>query len=1046
MLNWIIDLSLRHRRVVVALTVVFAALSVFSLQRLSVDAFPDVTDVMVQVNTVAPALSPVEVEQQISAKVEQVMGGMPRLKLVRSMSKFGLSQVTLVFEDGTDVYFARAQVLERLQSVELPEGIERPKLGPIATGLGEIYHYVVTWEGHDLTETKALHDWVIKPQLLSVLGVAEVNAWGGLDLQYQVVVDPLRLIRHDMSLRDVVEALERSNANVGGGVARGSGESLLVLGLGSVTTEAEIGGITIRSDDGRPVRIRDVADVVRGHEVRRGVVTANGRGEVVMGLGFMLIGENSHVVVDRLKQKMASLQKSLPEGVKVEVLYDRTDLVDQVIGTVKRNLFEGALLVVAILFLFLGHLRAALIVAAAIPLSMLFAFNLMVQAGIAGTLMSLGALDFGLIVDGAVISIENSVRHLAHDKSGRPVREIIAQATKEVRKPTMFGEMIIMIVYLPILALHGVEGKLFRPMALTVVFALLGAMVLSLTVIPVAASYLLRREAREREPWIVRFLKFLYRPVVRFAVGHPVLTIGTAVIAVLGTIPIIGKLGSTFTPKLDEGSIVVNTVRFPGASVEESVRMGTQLEQLLLSKFPDELDSIWTRTGTPEVATDPMGLEVSDVFVMLTPRERWRKAHTKTELEERMRDAIKSFPGMGFSFTQPIEMRFNEMVAGVRTDVGVKIFGDDFETLKDMSVKVQRVLAAIPGAAEPAAEPMAGQPVLQVKLDPEALSRYGLHARDVLDFVEAAGGMEVGEIRADQRRFPLAIRLPDRYVDNASLFSTLLVPAPDGQRLPLTALAKVERVSGPLVINREWGRRRAVVAANVVGRDLGSFVVEAQRKIDADLGKELREKGCRVEFGGQYENLVRASKTLSYVVPLALLLIFLLVYSTYGTVKDSLRVFTGVPFALVGGVLALYLRGMPFSISAGVGFIALAGVSVLADMVMVSTIRQMIDAGRPVREAVLAAAEQRLRPVLMTALVASLGFIPMAVNTGVGAEVQRPLATVVIGGLVSSTMLTLLVLPTLFAALRRKGRGTTLLSTSGGATPTSQATSSATPS
>lgn len=1024
MLNWIIEASLRNRKLVLVLAALFAVVSVAAIRHLSIDAFPDVTDVMVQVNTVAPALGPEEIESQISAKVEQVMGGLPRLKLVRSMSKFGLSQVTLVFEDGTDIYFARAQALERLQSVELPDGIERPSLGPIATGLGEIYHYVVTLPSGDLTDTRTLHDWVIKPQLLSVQGVAEVNAWGGFELQYQVLVDPVRLVRHGLSLQDLVEALERSNVNVGGGVAGAAGEALLVHGVGIVTNEEQIGGITIESNDGRAIRVRDVAQVAKGHEIRRGVVTADGRGEVVMGLGFMLMGENSHEIADRLKAKMAEIEKSLPEGARVETAYDRTVLVDQVIGTVRRNLFEGALLVVAILFLFLGHLRAAFIVALAIPLSLLFAFDLMIKTGIAGTLMSLGALDFGLIVDSSVIMVENSVRHLDQDRTQRPVAEIVAEASKEVRKPTMFGELIIMIVYLPLLALEGVEGKLFRPMALTVVFALVGSMIMSLTLMPVLASFLLtRRSAGHHEPLIVRALKAVYRPVVRYAVAHPVLVIGSALIAVIGTVPLALRLGSVFVPRLDEGSIVINTIRFPGVSVEESVRIGTQVERLLLDKFPTEIDRVWTRTGTPEVATDPMGLEVSDVFVMLTPRERWHEAGTRAELEERMRAVLRSFPGMSFSFTQPIEMRFNEMISGVRTDVGVKVFGDDYTVLKELASKVQRILSAVPGAAEPAAEPIAGQPVLRVTLDQEALSRHGLRARDVLSMVEAAGGIEVGEVRDGARRFSLAVRLPDRSIENADLFGSVLIPAPDGQRLPLSSLARVERTSGPLVINREWGKRRVVVSCNVVGRDLGSFVSEARDRIETDLGAELRKKGARVEFGGQYENLVRASKTLSLVVPLALLLILVLVYSTYGNVRDSLRVFTGVPFSLVGGVLALHLRGMPFSISAGVGFIALAGVSVLADMVMVSTIRQFLNEGRPVRQAVLAGAEQRLRPVLMTALVASLGFVPMAVNTGIGAEVQRPLATVVIGGLVSSTLLTLVVLPTLFAALRgRRGQ------------------------
>ncbi|MBI2931958.1 MAG: efflux RND transporter permease subunit [Planctomycetes bacterium] len=1018
MLNWIIDVSLKHRTLVLVLTIVLAGAGVFSLGRLSIDALPDVTDVMVQINTVAPALSPLEIEQQISAKIEQAMAGLPNLKLVRSLSKFGLSQVTLVFEDGTDLYFARAQALERLQSVELPEGPERPTLGPVATGLGEIYHYIVTAPGGDLTDARVLQDWIVKPQLLSVPGVAEVNSWGGFEKQFHVVVDPARLAKHAVTVQDVIEALERSNANVGGGVAKASGEILLVRGIGSVSTEAEIGGITIQAHDGRPIRIRDVADVTAGHEIRRGVVTAEGQGEAVLGLGFMLMGQNSHVVADGLKKKMEEVKRLAEmKGAHVRVVYDRTELVDFVIKTVKKNLFEGALLVVAVLFLFLGHFRAALIVAAAIPLSMLFAFNLMLQAGIAGTLMSLGAIDFGLIVDSSVIMVENAVRRLQEDRSGRPTAEVVAEAAKEVRKPTMFGELIIMIVYVPVLALQGVEGKLFKPMALTVMFALLGSLVFSLTLMPVLASlFLSRRAVSHGEPWVIAWLKGLYRPAVAFAVEHRALVLGSALIIVLGTVPQALKLGAIFVPELDEGSIVINTVRLPGVSVEESGRMSARIEGLLRERFPDEIRSIWTRTGTPEVATDPMGIEVSDVFIMLHPRERWTKARTKEELTREIDRALKPLPGMSYAFTQPIEMRFNEMIAGIRTDVGVKIFGDDFEELRAKAARIESILGDVRGAEGVAAEPMVGQPVLQIRLDSEALSRYGLRARDVLDLVEAMGGKEVGEVRVDQRRFPLMVRLPERVVENPDLLGTLLVAAPEGQRLSLAKLARIERASGPMVINREWGRRRALVTANVKDRDLGSFVAEAERRIRAEFPED------RIEFGGQYENLVRASTTLSYVVPLAMLLILFLVYSTYGNLPDSLRVFTGVPFAMVGGVLALALRGMPFSVSAGIGFVALSGVSVLADMVMVSTIRQLIDAGMEVKAATLKAAELRLRPVLMTALVASLGFVPMAFNTGIGAEVQRPLATVVIGGLMSSTILTLFVLPTLYVALRGRGR------------------------
>ncbi len=1027
MLNWIIEASLRHRKLVLGLSAVVVFVGIQAVRHLPIDAFPDVTDVMVQVNTEAPSLSPLEVEQQITIRVEQTLGALPHLKLMRSMSKFGLSQVVLIFEDGTDVYFARAQVLERIQALELPAGIERPSMGPIATGLGEIYHYLVTTSNGDLTEARIIHDWIIKPQMLSVPGVAEVNSWGGFEKQFQVVVNPVRLLEHGLDMADLMEALERSNANVGGGVAETSGEILLIHGIGLTTTTKKIGAITIETQDGRPVLVRDVATVVEGHKIRRGVVTADGRGEAMLGLGFMLMGENTHDVAQRMKTRMAKVKKTLPEGTQVDVVYDRTDLVDVVIQTVERNLFEGALLVVAILFVFLGNFRAALIVALAIPLSMLFAVNLMVQAGIAGTLMSLGALDFGLIVDSSVVMVENSVRHLHEDKSGRSVAEIVAEASKEVRKPTLFGELIIMIVYVPILALHGVEGKLFTPMALTVIFALLGSLLFSMTLMPVLASLLLTRKSASRgEPWILRACKWVYLPMVRFAVGHRVLILGSALIVIVGTVPIALQLGSVFVPKLDEGSMVINTVRLPGVSIEETARLSTRIEALLKREFPDEIRRIWTRSGSPEVATDPMGIEVSDVFITLYPREHWKRASTHAALETEVDRVLRRLPGMNYSFTQPIEMRVNEMIAGIRTDVGIKVFGDDYTVLKEMTEKFESLLRTIPGTAQPRIEPMVGQPLLEVTLDHDALARYGLRARDVLDWVEAAGGLPSGEVRVGQMRFPLAIRLPARFTSNPDLFATIMLPGPSGSRVPLAKVATVERSSGPLVINREWMKRRALVTTNVRGRDLGSYVSEVERRIEADLGPELRKKGCRIEFGGQYENLVRASTTLSYVVPLALLLILFLVYTTYGNLADSLRVFTGVPFALVGGVIALHLRHMPFSVSAGVGFIALSGVSVLADMVMVSTIRQHVRRGQAVKPAVLAAAGKRLRPVLMTALVASLGFIPMALNTGVGAEVQRPLATVVIGGLISSTLLTLFVLPTLYVTLkaRRQGRTT----------------------
>jgi cobalt-zinc-cadmium resistance protein CzcA len=1013
-MNWIIDFSLRHRPVVVVVSLVLVLAGGYSLSRLSIDAFPDVTDVMVQINTVAPALGPVEIEQQITARVEQAIGGLPRLKLLRSISKYGLSQVTVVFKDDTDLYFARGQVLERLQSVQLPEGIARPEMGPIATGLGEIFHYIVTAPDGDLTHARTIQDWMIKPKLLSVPGVAEVNTWGGFEKQYQIVLDPQRLLKHSLSIPTLLEALEHSNLNVGAGMVHAAGESLIVSGKGRAVTTEDIGGVTVAARGGLPIRIRDLAEVVEGRAPRLGVVTREGRDEAVLGLGFMLMGENSHEIAGRLRDKMEEVRRSLPEGTGVEVVYDRTTLVDAVLATVRKNLLEGAILVVAVLFLFLGHFRAACIVALAIPLSMLCAFNAMLQAGVAGTLMSLGAIDFGMVADTSVILVENSVRHLRSDASGRPVVDVVRDAVKEVRAPTMFGELIIIIVYVPILALEGVEGKLFRPMALTVIFALFSSLLLSLTLMPALASYFLpRRTAEFKDPWIMELLRRIYRPVVRFAVERRLLVLGSALIVVLGTIPAALKLGAIFVPKLNEGSFIVNTIRLPGVSVDESARHSLAIERHLKRKFPDEISSIWTRTGTPEVATDPMGIEVSDVFIMLTPRERWTRASTFEGLREEMDKELRPMAGFNFAFSQPIEMRFNEMISGIRTDLGVKIFGDDFDELRVKGEKVQEILSAVPGARSPLLEPMVGQPVLEVALDLDAVSRYGLHARDVLDLVEAVGGREIGEVIEGQRRFPLALRLPASFVDNPTRLGELVIPAPDGQRLPLSKIAKVARKSGPMVISREWGKRRALVTCNVTDRDLGGFVAEARRRIREAMPSE------DVEFGGQFEHLQRAAWRLTLIVPVCLTLIVLLLYMTYGNFADAVRIFTGVPLGIVGGVWALYLRDMPFSISAGVGFIALTGISVLDDMVMVSTIRQLCDEGLDVTRATTAAAERRLRAVIMTALLAILGFVPMAFNTGLGAEVQRPLATVVIGGLVSSTLLTLVVVPALYVTFLR---------------------------
>ncbi|NOS99461.1 MAG: efflux RND transporter permease subunit [Phycisphaerales bacterium] len=1023
MLNWIITWSLRNRFLVVVLSLVMVGLGVFAMSKLPIDAFPDTTPVMVQVNTVAPALSPVEIEQQVTLPVERALGGLPKLTEIRSVSKFGFGQVSTIFEDGTSVYLARQMVAERLGGVELPVGVEKPELGPISTGLGEIFHYIITSPTRSLSELTTLQDWVIRPQLQSVSGVAEINTWGGERKQYHVLADPDRLIKYELTLDHVLAALEENNLSVGGGNISRGGELHLVQGVSLTTNEEEIGNVVIVAHDGVPIHVHDVADVREGHELRRGGVTANGRGEVVHGLGFMLMGENAHVVTRRLEERLAEVRKSLPSDVEVKVVYERTELVDKVIATVERNLVEGALLVVAVLFIFLGNLRAGLIVVLAIPLAMLFAFNWMLHVGIAASLLSLGAIDFGLVVDSSVISVENSVRKLGHKRDNRSIVEIVRDAAIEVRKPTMFGELIIMVVYLPILLLEGIEGKLFRPMALTVIFALLSSLIFSLTLTPVLSSLLLIRNIKERENLVVRGAQWLYRPLLKLALRFRVGTlIVCGAILTWGTF-LATRLGSEFVPRLYEMAIVFNAVRLSGISLEETMRYNTQIEKFLLERFPDEIRDVWSRTGTPEVSTDPMGLEVTDVFVTLTPREQWKRAATQTELAALMDAELFGFPGQNISFTQPIEMRMNEMIAGVRSDLGVKIFGDDLKTLREKAAEVREVLVGLSGAEDVSAEQLTGLPVVEVKVNQTAVARHGIAAKHVLEIIEAIGGIPVGQVRQGQQRFDLVVRLPERYRRDPEAVANILLPAPDGQRVPIGRLARVQQIEGPSAINREWAKRRIVVQTNVRGRDLGGFVAEARREIEE---KVKLPAGYFFQFGGQYENLIRASTRLLIVIPVALALIFILLYLSTNSVRDSLIVFTGAPFAALGGVIALWLREMPFTISAGIGFIAVSGVSVLTGLVLVSTIKQRWAAGAELNQAIEEARLIRLRPILMTGLVAALGFVPMALNTGIGAEVQRPLATVVIGGVITDNLLTLLVLPALYSLFGPRNRRETL--------------------
>ena len=1026
MLNWIIDFALRNRVLVLLSAVGLAVAGAVAVLHLDIDAFPDTTPIQVQINTTAPALGPEEVEQQITFPIEQVLGGLPRLQILRSISKFGLSQVVVTFEDGTDIYFARQLVNERLGSVVLPPGIERPSLGPVATGLGEVYHYIVTLKGWNfegaseaertekLTYLRTIHDWSIKPKLRTVPGVAEVNSWGGFEKQYQVRIDPEKLIKHKLTFAEVIEALEKNNKNTGGGGIQQNNQFLLVHGLGRTVNEEQIRNIVVTAEDGSPIRAKDVATVGIGQEIRRGSVTAMGRGEAILGLCFMTMGQNSKIVTSALKKRLEELRPTLPADVEITVVYDRTELVDFVIDTVRRNLFEGGLLVIAILFAFLGNLRAATIVAVAIPLSMLCAFSGMLQFGIAASLLSLGAIDFGMVVDSSVVMVENCVRHIAHgDLRNRSKIEVVRDAAVEVRKPTLFGELIIMIVYLPILTLEGIEGKLFRPMALTVIFALAGSMVLSMTLMPVLASFILPRRMSEKEPWLMRLAHMIHNPVLRICMDHRFAVVSFAACVLVFAFGMIApNLGSEFIPRLSEGSMTVNVVRLAGTDLSESNHMNSVMERIILDKFPNEVRHVWSRVGTAEVATDPMGIELTDMYVTLHPRSQWTRAKTQEELLGLIEKEVRPIPGQRVAFSQPIELRMNEMISGVRADLGIKLFGDDFTVLVAKAAEIEAVLKTITGNADVSVEQVTGQPVLQIQIKQDEIARYGIAAQTVLDLIQSVGSLEVGQVVEGQLRFPLVARLPDRLRGSPEALGTIQVATPTGERIPLSRLADIRMVEGPSTITRESGQRRITITTNIRGRDMGTFVAEAQQKVNEKV--KLPPGRYFLEWGGQFENYERARNRLLIVIPVAIAMIFTLLFFTYHNVIDSLRVFTGVPFGWVGGIIALWLRDMPFSISAAIGFIALSGVAVLDDMILVSYVRQLRRTGMKIHDAVRQAAITRLRPVLMTTLVASFGFLPMALSTGQGAEVQRPLATVVIGGVIGAMAMSLLVLRVLY--------------------------------
>ncbi|AVT76128.1 cobalt-zinc-cadmium resistance protein CzcA, cation efflux system protein CusA [Rhodopseudomonas palustris] len=1052
MIDRVLAFSVRQRWLVMIGVLMMGAFGAWNFTRLPIDAVPDITNVQVQINTNAPGYSPLEVEQRITFPIETAMGGLPNLVNTRSLSRYGLSQVTVVFKDGTDIYFARQLVNERVQRAKdvLPIGIETA-MGPVSTGLGEIYMYTVEAkqgatraDGKPFTpsDLRTAQDWIIKPQLRNVPGVNEVNTIGGFAKQFHVLPDPAKLMAHRLSFRDVMTSLASNNANVGAGYIEKNGEQYLVRTPGQVSDVEEIRQIVIGSRSGVPVRIMDVAEVKEGTDLRTGAATLNGQ-EVVLGTAMLLIGDNGRTVAQRVAAKLQQIEKSLPEGMSLRAVYDRTHLIDATIATVEKNLVEGALLVIAILFLILGNFKAAFATALVIPLAMLFTITGMFENKVSANLMSLGAIDFGIIIDGAVIIVENCLRLLAHEqqRQGRLLTrqerfETIIAGSREVIKPSLFGTLIIAVVYLPVLTLTGVEGKMFTPMALTVLMALLGASLLSMTFVPAAVALLVTGKVSEKENWFMRLAHRAYLPLLDLAIRFRRLIVMAAVMLVVVSGYMATRMGGEFIPSLDEGDVAIQAMRIPGTSLTQSLDMQIALEKRILA-IP-EVKDVFARTGTAEVATDPMPPSISDGYVMLKPHDQWPDPKKpKAEVVEQIETAAEQVAGSLYELSQPIQLRFNELISGVRSDVGVKIFGDDLDVLTQVAGQVQSVLQTIKGAADVKSEQVAGLPVLTVKLDRKALARFGISVADVQNLVEiAVGGKSAGLVFEGDRRFDLVVRLPDQIRTDIEAIKALPIPLPpaEGQAkatpaafsvsplsqmryAPLSELAEIVVAPGPNQISREDGKRRIVVSANVRGRDLGSFVGEAQQLI-AD--KVKLPAGYWIGWGGQFEQLVSATQRLTIVVPIALLLIFLLLFISLGSAADALLVFSGVPLALTGGIFALLLRDIPLSISAGIGFIALSGVAVLNGLVIITFIERLRGEGRRIVEAVREGALTRLRPVLMTALVASLGFVPMALATGAGAEVQRPLATVVIGGIVSSTILTLLVLPALYILFRRE--------------------------
>jgi cobalt-zinc-cadmium resistance protein CzcA len=1028
----IIEAAIRNRFLVIFFVLLMGVFGVRSARQLPIDAVPDVTNVQVQVLTNAPGLPPLEVERFITFPVEETMSGMPDVEEIRSLSRFGLSAVTIVFEEGTDIHFARQLVNERLSRARgaIREGYGEPEMGPLTSGLGEIYQFEVrgepmcapgapdTPECYTSMELRSLLDWQIAYQLRAIDGVVEVNSFGGDLKTYQVEVDPAQLVVHDITLEQLFEALEENNANTGGAYFVRGGEQNLIRGEGSYESLEDIRQVVLSTrHDGTPIRVGDVAKIELAPMVRQGAVSRDGRGEVVTGTVMMLTGANSRTVSEAVTARLDEVRDSLPEGVTLETYYDRTELVERTIKTVATNLLEGGVLVIVILLLLLGNVRGGLLVASIIPASMLATLIVMNQLGVSGNLMSLGALDFGLIIDGAVVIVENTVRTLGHRRTRgeESVRRDVLAASVQVARPVLFAVGIIILVYVPILTLQGIEGKMFRPMAITVITALIAALVLSLTFVPAAASWLYRNGVSEKEPMLSRIASSAYKPLLRRAMRHPW---ALAVIVVGGfasSLLLIPRLGAEFIPTLDEGAIALQAVRPAAVSLEESLAATDRIEESLLANYPDEVDTVISRTGRAEIATDPMGIEISDIYVMLKPEKQWKKATSKAALVASIKETLEhEVPGQNFSFSQPIELRTNELISGSRADIAINLYGPDLEELERVGDQITAVLRGVEGAADIQADQLSGLPMLEIRADRAALGRYGLNTHDVLDVVSSMGGRQVGEVVEGQQRYAIQVRLPEEARESPEVMRDLLISAPGRRMVPLGQLAQIELVEGPSVVSRSNVQRRRTIQVNVRDRDIASFVKDARARIKE---KVETPPGYVVTWGGQFENLEEASERLAIAVPTALILIFALLYMTYGSLRPALLIYLNVPLATTGGLVALWARGLPLSISAAVGFIALSGIAVLNGVVMVSYFRELREEGKALEQACEEGALLRLRPILMTGLTDAIGFLPMALATSAGAEVQRPLATVVIGGLITATAITLFLLPSLYAKL-----------------------------